>query len=90
MGQNIKFPSLPRRGCSRFSANGDGATGGRALNDLQPLRSGIVQRVVPLLLTLRASVPSSNEEGSYATAASVALGLCFLAVAKYEYITGTT
>ena len=63
------------------------------MNDLQPLRSGIVQRVAPPQLTFRASVPSSNEEGSYATAASVAsvaLGLCFLAVAKYEYITGTT
>ena len=74
----------------RFSANGGGATGGRALNDLQPLRLDIVQRVAPSQLTLRASVLSSNEGGSYATAASVALGLCFLAVAKYEYITGTT
>ena len=74
----------------RFSANGGGAIEGRALNDLQPLRLDIVQRVAPSQLTLRASVPASNVEGSYATAASVALGLCFLAVAKYEYITGTT
>ena len=74
----------------RFSANGGGATGGRALNDLQLLRLITIQRVAPPQLTLRASAPSSNGEGSYAMAASVALGLCFLAVAKYEYITGTT